>query len=225
MEQVIFQDRVVLDASASEPFEIFAQLQTLMCFPNEPAERRERVANAICADILDQQCDLEPKLAPALRAQFPQYNRSKNRVSLASHGRRWGEAFNAGAYFLVRVKHVAVGENPILDGVAGKVSGRAVVKAMFPPRERGHEIQYESRLHDIEKHSIRLFYPVAHLAAAYQCAAQTVSPGADAGEFQVHNLEFHRIIVQLAGAYADCIRATPELANVADQLIALEWRE
>jgi hypothetical protein len=225
MKQAVRNERVVFYASTSEPFEIYAQLQALMCFPDETSDGRDRVAKAICADILDQQSEMEPEIAPTLRDLFPQYLKSKNRVSLASHGKRWGEAFIAGAYFLVRVKKEAIGEHPLLNGVAGKVSGRAVVKAMFPEREDGLEIDYDSRLHDIEKHSIRRFYPIAHLAAAYQCAAHVVCPEAEAGNFEVHNLDFHKIVVQLAGAYAECIRATPELANVAEQLIELDWRD
>ena len=96
MEQVICNDRVVLDATASEPFEIFAQLQALTCHPlSEPAER-DRIAKGICADIIDQQSELEPEIAATLRAAFPQYRKSLNRVSLDRHGERWGEALIAG---------------------------------------------------------------------------------------------------------------------------------
>ena len=225
MEQAVSNQRVILDSKASQPFEIFAQLQALMCFPRETSAGRDRVAGAICADLLDQQCELEPEIAPTLRAQFPQYLKSRNRVSLASHGRRWGEAFIAGKYFLVRVKHSATGEHPVIDGGARRMSGRAVVKAMFSEREEGFEVDYESRIHDVEKHSIRVFYPVAHLAAAFQCAAHLILPDGEAGEFQVHNLAFHRALVKLAGGYADCIHATPELANVAEQLVELDWRD
>ena len=103
MEQVIFRDRVVLDASASEPFEIFAQLQALMCHPLSGLEERQRIANGICADIIDQQCELQPEIAITLRANFPEYRPSRNRVSLASQAEKWGEALIAGWYFLVRL--------------------------------------------------------------------------------------------------------------------------
>jgi hypothetical protein len=144
---------------------------------------------------------------------------------LGSHAEKWGEALIAGWYFLIRVNKETTGEYPALNGTPEKASGRAVVSAMFPAREDGLEIHYESRLHDIERHLIRRHYPVAHLAAAFQAAAHIISPADYAGEFQVHNLAFHRALVNLAGGYADCIRATPELASVAEQLIQLDWSD
>jgi hypothetical protein len=223
VEQDVRNERVILDASASEPFEIFAQLQALMCFPNETPDHRNRIASAICADIVEQQSELQPELAASVRARFPQYRKSRNRVSLASHGEKWGEALVAGWYFLVCLNKTA--EHPALNGSPEKVSGRAVASAMFPAREDGLEINYESRLHDIRRHLIRRHYPVAHLAAAFQAAAHITSPVDYAGEFQIHNLAFHRALVKLAGGYADTIRATPELANVAERLIDLEWHD
>src|SRR5579864_3984517 len=99
MEQVIVRERVVLDASALEPFEIFANLQALLCHPQANAEERQRIANGICADLLYQQCEMDPEIAPSLRAAFPQYKKSINRVSLGTQGGKWDEAFIAGWYF------------------------------------------------------------------------------------------------------------------------------
>jgi hypothetical protein len=225
MEQVISRDRVVLDASASEPFEIFAQLQALMCHPLSGLEERQRIANGICADIIDQQCELQPEIAITLRANFPEYRRSRNRVSLASQAEKWGEALTAGWYFLVRLNKELTGEHPALTGTPTKASGRDVVSAMFPARENGFEENYESRLHDIEKHLIRRHYPVAHLAAAFQAAAHATSPDDHAGEFGVHDLGFLRVVVSLACGLAERIRQAPELATAADRLIELEWRD
>jgi hypothetical protein len=225
VEQVIFRDRVILDASSSEPFEIFAQLQALMCFPLSTPEERDRIARGICADLIEQQCELEPELAASLRAAFPQYRKSRNRVSLDSHGDRWGEALIAGWYFLVRLNKELTGEHPALNGTPQSVSGRDVVTDMYPPREGGFEENYESRLHDIERHLIRRHYPVAHLAAAFQAAAHAASPNGQAGEFDLHDLGFLRLVVSLARAFADRIGRTAELATVADRLIELAWRD
>lgn len=225
MEQVIFRDRVVLEASASEPFEIFAQLQALMCHPLSTAEERDRIANGICADLVDQQCELEPELAASLRARFPQYRKSHNRVSLASHSKKWGEALIAGWYFLVRLNKELTGEHPALTGTPKKASGRDVLGNMFPAREDGFEENYESRLHDIERHLIRRHYPVAHLAAAFQAAAHATSPNNHAGEFDIHDLGFLRLIVSLACAFEERIRRTTDLATFADRMIELEWRD
>ena len=223
MEQAIFRDRVVLDAAVSEPFEIFAQLQALMCHPLSKSAERDRIAKGICADIIDQQSELQPEIAATLRASFPEYRKSLNRVRLGTQAEKWGEALIAGWYFLVRLDPKAAGEQPA--GEIRKASGRDIVKDMFPAREEGFEENYESRLHDIEKHLIRRHYPVAHLAAAFQSAAHISAPNGHAGEFEIHNLEFLRALVNLANGYADAIRKTPELANVAEQLIELEWRE
>lgn len=225
MEQIGFDKRVILDASALEPFEIFAQLQALMCCPKATPVHRERITRAICADLINQQCQLQPEIAAALRTRFPYYLISHNRVSFGSHAEKWGEALIAGWYFLIRMNKETTGEHPALNGTAGKVAGRAVVSAMFPAREDGLEINYESRLHDVQKHLIRRHYPVAHLAAAFQAAAHLRSPGGYVGEFDIHNLAFFRALVKLAGGYAECMRATPELANVSRQLLDLEWRD
>lgn len=225
MEQVIVRDRVVLDASVSEPFEVFAQLQALMCHPLSTREERDRIAAGICADLIDQQCELQPEIAAALRANFPQYRKSLNRVSLGSHGEKWGEALIAGWYFLVRLDPGAAWEKLRATGAPKRTSGRDIVKDMFPAREDGLEENYESRLHDLEKHLIRRHYPVAHLAAAFQAAANVTSEGGQAGEFEIHNLEFLRAVVKLAGGFAEAIRRAPELRKIADQLIDLEWRE
>lgn len=225
MEQVIVRDRIVLDASVSEPFEIFAQLQALMCHPLSNQEERDRIARSICADLIEQQCELQPEIAAALRADFPQYRKSLNRVSLGTQGERWGEALIAGWYFLRRLDSEKVGKESGVTDNLKKVSGTEILKDMFPPREDGFEENYESRLNDKAKHLIRRHYPIAHLAAAFQCAAHISAPGHQAGEFQIHNLEFLRALVNLANGYANAIRETPGLANVADQLIEIEWRE
>ena len=225
MEQVISRDHVVLDASVSEPFEIFAQLQTLMCHPLGTREERDRIAAGICADLIDQQCELQPEIAAALRADFPKYRKSLNRVSLGTQGERWGEALIAGWYFLRRLDSEKVGKEPDLTDNLKKASSREILKDMFPPREDGFEENYESRLNDKAKHLVRRHYPVAHLAAAFQCAAHISAPHDQAGEFQIHNLEFLRALVNLANGYANAIRQMPELANVAGQLIEIEWRE
>jgi hypothetical protein len=225
VEQVILRDRVVLNASALESFEIFAQLQALMCFPGSTPEVRDRIARGICADLIEQQCELEPELAASLRAAFPQYRKNRNRVSLDSHGERWSEALIAGWYFLVRLNKELTGEHPALNGTPEKVSGRDVVSNMFPAREDGFEENYESRIHDIERHLIRRHYPVAHLAAAFQAAAHAASPNSHAGEFDLHDLSFLRLVVSLARAFADRIRRMPELRRVGDRLIDLEWRD
>lgn len=224
MEQVIIRDRVVLDAAHSQPFEIFAQLQALMCHPLSSGEERERVANGICADLIAQQCEMEPEISATLRGAFPQYRKTLNRVSLGSQGEKWGEALIAGWYFLRRLDPATAGEKP--NGIGSKrLSGRDILRDMFPAREGGFEENYESRLHDIEKHLIRRHYPVAHLAAAFQCAAYISAAEGHAGEFEIHNLEFLRALVNLANGYAVAIRDAPDLANVAEQLIELDWHE
>lgn len=225
MEQVIARVRVALDASASEPFEIFAQLQALMCHPLSTREERDRIAAGICADLIEQQCELQPEIAAALRADFPQYRKSLNRVSLDTQGARWGEALIAGWYFLRRLEPEKVGKEPDVTDNLKKASGREILKDMFPPREDGFEENYESRLHDAEKHLIRRHYRVAHLAAAFQAAAHASSPDGQAGEFEIHNLEFLRAVVRLACGFAEAIGRVPELKNIADQLIDLEWRD
>jgi hypothetical protein len=82
----------------------------------ERPEERRRTANGICADVIDQQCDLQPEIAAALRTNFPQYRRSRNRISLASQAEKWGEALIAGWYFLVRLNKEPRGEHPALIG-------------------------------------------------------------------------------------------------------------
>src|SRR3954470_15336339 len=109
MEQVIIRDQVVLDASASEPFEIGAGLEALLCYSTWSAERRERIADAICARLFAFSIAQDPTLKKELSRKYPRYAKH-NRTNLNSLDGRREKALRIGVAFLPMLKEPATGE-------------------------------------------------------------------------------------------------------------------
>lgn len=225
MEQVQDVDTLLLDASQLEPFEIGARLEALLCHPEKPAEARQAFAHAVCADLIAQRSEKSAEEGEALWACFPQYLKSKNRKGLLNHSRRWGKALVAGSVFLKQLKAAGVRgtEAEHIGGAPLPLQG--IANIMCPPHEGGAEIHYESRIHDWLRDDIRMFHPVAHLAAAYQYVARLGNPEGMGLDFKYNDLNFHRMIVQLAAVFTTYIRETPDLDRAASMLIPIEWRE
>lgn len=225
MKQVVSSNVVVLDASLLEPFEIGAHLEALLCHPGKTADDRQRIADAVCADIISQKIEAMPAEAASLRSRFPTYRKSVSRASLGSQAKGWDRGFVAGAYFLRQMKDTALREQGFAGDWSNPMSGRAIARTMWPANDEGYEVNYDSRLNDTLKHSIRTYYPVAHLAAAYQYLGRIADSEGIVAEFDYEWVGYHRMVVQLADRLAGYIQLTPGMGGVAAKLIKIEWRE
>ena len=222
MEQVQFG--VVFDTAALAPFEIGAQLDALLCYPTWSPERRQKVGDAICADVIAFTIELEPHRKKELWAAYPRYAKSRARSALTSLPSRREKALVFGLAFLPLLKQAATGKLPILNGHQRDLSKAEIARYLLPPREEGLEINYESRLHDWLK-ELRDFHPIAHLAAAYQYIARERSGANEAAALDYQDLEIHRAIVRRAIEFVGYFRTVPALTTIGDRLIDLEWRE
>ena len=223
MTQDISRDRVVLDTRALQPFEIGARLEALLCYSTWSAERRERIADAICARLFAFSIAQDPTLKKELNRKYPRYAK-QNRTRLNSLDGRREKALRIGMAFLPVLKEPATGELPELHGQKRRLTLGEIVRFIWPERQGGPDFVYEDWLKDREK-DVRLYRPIAHLAAAYQWIARERSGEEPSATFDYQDLEFHREAVGRANEFAAYFRGAPALQSIADQLINLEWRE
>lgn len=223
-KQATANKMLVLDTRQLAPFEIGVVLDVQLCYPTWSTDRRRNVVNAICAELIAYWIELEPDRRAELTVAFPQYQRAKTRASLGSLVERHEIALTFGQAFLPLLKERAIGQLPILNGKNRKLPMSEIARFIWPPREGGDEINYESRLHDRKK-ELRRYYPVAHLAAAFEYAARERSVAKQPAQIDYQDLDFHRRIVGRANQFANYFRAEPALRNIADRLIDIEWRE
>ena len=209
---------LALDTERLEPFEIGALLDTVLCYPTWSADRQKAVAIAICSEIVASWIEARPEL----RAEYAHYRKSTARTSLQSLAKRRDHALRTGLAFLPHLKQAAIGRLPIFEGVERELSFSEVVRFLWP--EGGHEDNYESRIHDLQR-SLRNSSPTAHLAAAYQTIARERSGAEKAAEFNYEDIGLHREAVRRANVFANHFLAVPRLANNARRLMTLEWRE
>ena len=162
---------ISLDTHTMAPFEIGARLDALLCYSTFSMDRQQGFADAICADLIAQWIQMDPERGVELYEARPQYRKGKSRASLAGLHDRRDEALTLGMAFLPHLKMAAIGELPILFEQHRPLSTAEIARFIWPPRENGHEENYESRLHDNLK-LLRKTRPIAHLAAAYQYVAR-----------------------------------------------------
>lgn len=223
MEQKISRERVVLDTRALQPFEIGARLEALLCYSTWSAERRERIADAICARLFAFSIAQDPALKKELSRKYPRYTKH-NRTKLNSLDGRREKALRIGVVFLPMLKEPATGELAELHGQKRRLTLAEIVRFIWPERQGGPDFVYEDWLKDREK-DVRLYRPIAHLAAAYQWIARERSGEEPSAPFDYQDLDFHREVVSRANEFASYFRGAPALRSVADQLVNLEWRE
>ena len=190
-----------------------------------PSVTGQAIADAICATIVAYSIAEEPSRKADLWRRFPKYKKSVSRASLATLQDRRDDALTAGLAFLPLLKKAAIGELPIFRGRKGELSRAEIARFMWPSREQGAEINYDSRLNDRQRHGLRRYYPVAHLAAAFQYIARERSGTEPAAPFDYQDIGLYREVVRLANEYAGYFAAIPRLGNIADALIHIEWRE
>lgn len=218
-------DRCELDARTRAPFELAARLEALLCYPHRTPSYRLKIEGAFCADVIKQMIESDPDCRSELRSRYPQYLRSDNRTSLGSLMKNREVATRAGMGFLALIKPAATGEPTRLNGKVGQPSFGAIGRYLNPPREDGKEIKYLERLHDWQAAGFRKYYPVAHLAAAYAALAREAALQSLPTNFHCDDLRSIKMIVGTATLFAQHIRATPELAAVAGQLVLIDMRE
>jgi hypothetical protein len=211
---------LLLDTKLLEPFEIGALLDALLCYPTWSEERQQAVAVAICAEIVGHWAEAQPEL----KAEYPHYKKSAARTSLRSLRKRRDQALEAGLAFLPHLKRAAIGQLPRFEGAERELSFSEVARFLWPPREGGDEVNYESRIHDLQR-ALRNSYPTAHLAAAYQYIAREQTGRELAAAFDYEDMGLHREAVRRANEFAGYFRATSRLAKIGRRLITLEWRD
>lgn len=214
---------ISLDARSQPAYEIGAQLDALLCYPSFSPERQLRIANAICAKLMRGWIALEPERREELQLLRRDYAAAANRASLGTLEKRRRQALVAGQSFLPMIKEAATGNLPVLNGIARELSRNEIATYLWSPREGGHEINYVSRLRDRKENDIWPWYPVAHLAAAYQALARLGAGPDDDVPFDYQDLEFHRRAVMLADAFAEFFMASPQVAKIAANLIRIEF--
>lgn len=224
VKQVSSPATVVLDCHELRPFEIGAKLDALLCYATWPADRRQKIADAICGQLLAYSIKAEPDRKRELELRYPQYRRSKNRTKLGSLPGRREKALRIGAAFLPFLKEPATGELPELHGEHRKLTLTEIVRYLWPERRGGPDFVYEEWLKDREK-DVRLYRPIAHLAAAYQWIARERSGDQPSASFDYQDLDLHREAVRRANEFAGYFRSSPALKNIAERLIPLEWCE
>jgi len=111
MEQAITGERVVLDMHLLHPFEIGARLEALLCYSTWCAERREKIADAICARLFAFTIAQDSSLKRELSRKYPRYAKH-NRTKLNSLDGRREKALRIGVAFLPMLKEPATGELP-----------------------------------------------------------------------------------------------------------------
>lgn len=196
----------------------------MLCYPRWTAERQQKIADGICAQLLAWSIAQDPARKKELSRKYPQYTKSKNRTKLDSLEGRREKALRIGLAFLPYLKEPATGELPELYGERRTLTLTEIVGFIWPERQRGPNFVYEDWLKDREK-DVRAYRPIAHLAAAYQWIARERSGEGPATSFDYQDLALHREAVRRANEFAGYFRATPALNSIADQLIELEWRE
>lgn len=223
MKQVSSGERVVLDTRQLQPFEIGARIEALLCYSTWSAERREKIADALCARLFAFSIHRDPTCKKELTGKYPKYAKS-NRTKLDSLDGRREKALKIGLAFLPMLKEPALGELPELYGERRNLTLAEIVQFIWPKRQRGPNFVYEDWVKDREK-DVRAYRPIAHLAAAYQWIARERSGEDRAGSFDYQDLDLHREAVRRANEFAGYFRAASALKSIADQLIDLEWRE
>ena len=213
---------LILDPNRNVPYEIGAMLDVALCYPKLSADHQFRIANALCAELMAGWLELEPHRVEELRPLLRGYRQAANRASCATLNERREKAMIAGQSFLPLIKEQALGKLPIVKGKFGRLSRQQIASHIWPVLRGGFEVNYESRLHDRKRNDILPWYPVAHLAAAYQFLARHLSGKEEASVFDYQDLELHVLAVMLAAKFADHFRATPGLAGIATKLRNIE---
>ena len=224
MVQVDSKQLAVFDVTSSAPFEIGARLDALLCYPTWSADRRRKVSDAICADLLAYTVEVEPHRKRELWARYPQYRKSRARSALSSLPSRRDKALRFGLAFLPLLKKAATGEVPILNGNQRELSQAEIGRFLWPEWNGGADFDYDQWLHDRMK-EWRSYHTIAHLAAAYQYIARERAGPNEAAAIDYQDLDLHRDVVRRANEFAAHFRAAPRLKRIAAQLIGLRWRE
>jgi hypothetical protein len=200
MEQVTSSERVVLDTRVLHPFEIGARLEALLCYSTWSAERREKIADAICARLFAFTIAQDPTLKRELSRKYPRYAKH-NRTKLDSLDARREKALRIGVAFLPMLKEPAIGELPEFRGEKRRLTLQEIVRFIWPERQGGPDFVYEDWLKDREK-DVRAHRPTAHLAAAYQWIARERSGNTPSGTFDYQDIDLHREAVRRANEFA-----------------------
>jgi hypothetical protein len=223
------REKITLDAGALEPFEIGARLLALLAFP-APGERKRRygIEGALCSEIIARTCDDQPETADAIRVRYRRYTKRKQRVSLGSFQKRLNKAMFAGTMALGYLEEGISGQSAKLPTTMPSMSFRNLARhvaqrdGLVDDLNNSH---YEEAIRMFVKRTWHPWYPVLHLASAFQVACRMYSMEAEGMPYDIHNLAAHKAVVAYAQMHAAVICREPQLSKVAEQLVDIEWND
>jgi len=216
---------IVLDLSCHEPWEIGAQLDAILCYPNFSRERQCKIANAICAKLVDGWITLHRDRKKELLPLRKIYTEAAKRVSINTLEKRRKKALFAGHIFLPLIKKEATGHLPVLRGEIRDLPLVEIARFLSPPEEGGYEENYVTRLRNYQENNVWPWYPIAHLAAAYQALARLRAKEKDSASFDYQDIDFHKKVVMLCNIFAEYFRASRYTKKIAKNLIRITLLE
>jgi len=131
----------------------------------------------------------------------------------------------AGRAVLTLIKATDTGQLPIFRGEQRHLTLDFTTQILWPRRANEDEETYLQRVHSLEQRKVRGHYPVAHLAAAWAYLANEMGPTGAPTVYSYLDRNFHRRWVAKANQFAESIRKTRGLENMAEQLIDIRWIE
>ena len=213
--------KITIDMNKLEDFEIGARFTALLAYPQlRETERREKTANAICANIVDATIKTCPAEARKMRKLYPQYRVRNNRASIDII-KRLESCTHAGVTILCYLKASKTGQPFKHPWQGHRLSQHDIAKFLQRQDEDEDDDQYFDRLEMFEKRTIRKWRPIWHIAAAFAFVARQV----EGNQFIFEDIDFFRKLVAQANEFEPDIRAHPRLETCNPELVSLEWIE
>jgi hypothetical protein len=214
-----------LDISRLESFEIAAELDMLMAYPDASPKRRAALRRARCAEQIRVTIEAHPDLRDGLFERYPDYIPNNNRTSYLHFDKRHQEAQAFGVTILPFIKLPATGLEPIFQGKPYRPTMNLHERFLYPIADMAKTRDAYDGLHEIKARKHRPRYPIAHLCAAYQLIARIKEDQKLSPQYDGQDLNFWRDLISVACWIAEILRATPELTHIAVKLIDIQWIE
>ena len=222
-----------------ELWQLAVRLHVLMCYPDAPADRHQRLCNAIGAQMIavtlkQVQIDSPEDLNRSrieLAARFPGHDWKARRNISEKFIEHHEQALRVGSIVLAMVSEAATGKYPAFVGRSRQPSRKEIARYLLENKgvvfgegegisERGTDA--EDILHQFLKAKVKPWYPVAHLAAAFQLTAREDTVRGATMSFDYHDADFFAKILDRAHATAEHIRATSNACGIAKMLVPLD---
>jgi hypothetical protein len=206
----------------SRDFELTVALDVLLCYPYHNDERRRRVGDAICAELVQTTRHAFPDLIKSLQAAFPDYDSAAIRNVSQRMVFQRERALTAGAAFLPHLKEGMTGEMPLYEGKHQRITGKEIAHYLLKQARRS---SHPTAVHQFLKSEVRPWYPVMHLAAAFQFHARQRWHRFSSGALDYQDIAFFRNVLRTAHDFEKMIRSMPALSGPASKLVSLSWAD